>query len=557
MRRMKTRGWFKLFITVTLCWVLLPATAQTLVKDINIGVNGSNPSHFCRMGKFTYFIADDGLHGYELWATDGTEEGTALIKDIAPGQTDGCRYGSTIDHKITDIQTLGKHIYFFAFDGEHGFELWQSDGTANGTNMLKDIYAGPMSSCVDPVLVKMGNNLYFAAHDGTGMHGTELWRTDGTDTGTVLVKDLNPGIKDGSPSLFYVDSTALYFVANDGVSGYGLWKSDGTEAGTIYLKNVAPKPADGYPLPYAKCNGEIYYPGYTFENGVEIWKTNGTPGGTVLVKDIRPGMESSDPRFLATYNNHVVFAASTDSVGFELWQTDGTPNGTGLIKDIYPGRTGSNPHEIIALGSKAFFVATDTTNLPRLFQTDLTDTGTYLLKEAGPLKTEPEKPLGFFKWGSILFFAASSDRKGNELWQTDGTPENTRMLPEACAGICSADPDNLFISDTTLFFAATDEAHGHELFRLQSSTNILKEIIDQNHLGVYVDPLRRQLSVMTQTGNDITYLKVFDLRGNELLKQDVKDPIPTSVDSFPNGIYLLRAYDKNDRVVAFTRFVKE
>ncbi len=73
---------------------------------------------------------------------------------------------------------------------------------------------------------------------------------------------------------------------------------------------------------------------------------------------------------------------------------------------------------------------------------------------------------------------------------------------------------------------------------------------------VYPDPLRKELYQFSHTGNDISYIKVFDLGGLELLKQDAVKPIPVSVASFAPGIYVLRAYDKNDRLVAFTRFVK-
>jgi ELWxxDGT repeat protein len=80
--------------------------------------------------------------------------------------------------------------------------------------------------------------LYFQADDGAS--GVELWKTDGTDAGTVLVKDISPGAANSNPSGLTVFNGALYFRADDGVSGIELWKTDGTDAGTVRVKDIRP-----------------------------------------------------------------------------------------------------------------------------------------------------------------------------------------------------------------------------------------------------------------------------------------------------------------------------
>src|SRR5882672_7057292 len=81
-----------------------------------------------------------------------------------------------------------------------------------------------------------GPGLFFAASDGVS--GVELWKTNGTDVGTVLVKDINPGPGNSAPLGFTVFNGALYFAANDGASGFELWKTDGTPGGTLLVKDI-------------------------------------------------------------------------------------------------------------------------------------------------------------------------------------------------------------------------------------------------------------------------------------------------------------------------------
>src|SRR2546422_6814941 len=80
-------------------------------------------------------------------------------------------------------------VFFTANDGIHGLELWKSDGTAAGTVLVKDIYPGAAGA--GPTgLTNVDGTLFFSADDG--IHGNELWKSDGTAEGTVLVKDINP-----------------------------------------------------------------------------------------------------------------------------------------------------------------------------------------------------------------------------------------------------------------------------------------------------------------------------------------------------------------------------
>ena len=103
--------------------------------------------------------------------------------------------------------------------------------------MLKDIWPGAASPGV-AYLADVNGTLFFNANDGT--NGTELWKSDGTFAGTVIVKDINPGAGSSNLAVLTNVNGTLFFMANNGTNGYELWKSDGTAAGTMMVKDIYP-----------------------------------------------------------------------------------------------------------------------------------------------------------------------------------------------------------------------------------------------------------------------------------------------------------------------------
>src|SRR5262249_54797612 len=132
-----------------------------------------------------FFSANDGIHGYELWKSDGTAAGTTLVKDIHPETGQG--YPGSYPNNLAFVNGT---VFLAADDGVHGSELWKSDGSAAGTQLVKDINTDTKSSYPQQ-LVNADGTLFFTADDG--IHGRELWRSDGTEQGTQLVKDITPG----------------------------------------------------------------------------------------------------------------------------------------------------------------------------------------------------------------------------------------------------------------------------------------------------------------------------------------------------------------------------
>ena len=123
-------------------------------------------------------------------------------------------------------------MFFFQNDGANGRELWRSDGTALGTYMVRNLCPGSCGSrnWFRGPLAAVGDRLFFAANDG--VHGLELWVTDGTALGTTLVLDLQPGWESSFPAVLTAASGQLFFTARGADDVIALWRSDGTAKGT-------------------------------------------------------------------------------------------------------------------------------------------------------------------------------------------------------------------------------------------------------------------------------------------------------------------------------------
>ena len=420
--------------------------------DVRPGPEGSDPTGFTAFDGALYFSADDGTHGRELWRSDGTVAGTALVVDLAIGDASSTPQAFAV---------LDGALYFAADDGIHGNELWRTDGTPEGTVLVKDVRSGFRPS--DPTgLTVFNGELYFAADDGS--HGIELWKSDGTEEGTVLVKDLNEavgGSYNSRPGAFTEWQGILYFSAQVG-SGFtaSLWKTDGTEEGTVLVKEVGTVDHNRIPQTFTEFGGELYFTG-----GGWLWKTDGTPGGTVQVTDMEVSVSSGWPVVL---NDVLYFAADDGSSGMELWRTDGTSSGSVLVRDVYGGQEGSEPTLLATyrdelyfsaryLGVDPLYPATGWFDDEELWKSDGTASGTMLLKNISqrPLDPGAVGPITGYN-GRIYFSAASAEDVA--LWSSDGSEAGTVRVVDAMRTVGVGSPYELTEFDGKLFFRGADSA---------------------------------------------------------------------------------------------------
>jgi ELWxxDGT repeat protein len=476
------------------------------------------------------FVGCDDQHGCELWRSDGTATGTGLLIDILPGEESG------LDNQHVASIVFDGAMYFVATTPATGAELWRSDGTAAGTQMVRDILPGPGdgigqalgSSRRLPQFVSARGMLFFIGSDG--LSGFELWRTDGSRDGTRLAIDLIPGQR-GALSMNSYDclpeivATAppaeTLLVAgcrSDTDDTRELWQSDGSAAGTVRLESSAVMPAViGDTLYYVRRNEDEGGPDQlmrrrldetqptpvlpltwvaaltavgdglmltagTPETGEEPWWSDGTAAGTFLLRDIRGDDADTDPRNLIALGDLLLFSGDDGVHGRELWRSDASAAGTTLVADIAAGPANSNPSAPTRLADAILFIADDGVHGAEPWRSDGTAAGTWLLADVNP-GPAGSRASDFVVAGVRAFFYADDGARGAELWSTDGTAAGTRLALDIAPGaLGSSRAPRPYLAGIdfrgALYFAADDGTHGSELWRSDGSAAGTALVID-------------------------------------------------------------------------------
>ena len=327
---------------------------RKLIQQKNITVAGSKEK-----GYLAFFAATDAAHGEELWVTNGTPDGTRIVKDIIPGPTSS---------NVVWLTRFNDKVVFQADDGVNGAELWISDGTEQGTYMVKDIHE--LASSDPKGFTQLNETQFvFAAKnfDSEEYNGGQhwLWVSDGTEEGTKLIYECKmgyPGTDNGSPYSPYCRvGRKVFFKADDKDGKYGeeLWVTDGTEAGTHLVKdmNVEPNPEVAGATMSAAIddmvnfyNEKLFFQAWSYEYGGEPFASDGTEEGTYLIYDTRPGKdENNSPQSgwvsdasPIPYNGKIYFCGWHEEHISELAFTNLEPGNYGAfdVNENVPGTDG-------------------------------------------------------------------------------------------------------------------------------------------------------------------------------------------------------------------------
>ena len=399
----------------------ISATNPYLVKDISAGV-GDSINNFCGAtvhNDTLFFVANDGLEGYELWKSDGTNSGTQLVRSLYPGNQNSNPGG---------FFTIGDTLYFSARSTSAVHSIWKTDGTSAGTVQVS-------SGCNDyncrfGGATEYNGNIYGSGYTPSG--GVELFVMDGNSL--QMLVDLTPGSnfnipKHTNPQQLTVFNGLLYFETN-GYNGQAIYRTDGTVAGTTqFLTGTTTQPMQIF-------NDELYFIHQgAGASGYELWKTDGT--NVTLVKDVNPQSFGQTSGFCNSQANpvystcftefqvigdYMLFVADSGSTGRELWITDGTTAGTRLLKDINPGATGSNPEK-------------------------------------------------FYSMGDVVYFRADNGITGSELWRTDGTAVGTVLVNDIRSGSDGSTPGNFIDVDGELYFSSISTNGITGLYQVNNAAN--------------------------------------------------------------------------------------
>ena len=355
------------------------------------------------------------------------------------------------------------NLLFSAGPDQNNFSLWISDGTETGTISIKDL-GNPFEKPGDFFYSNALDLIFFKSYP-TNPGGSRIWSTDGTTSGTVKLSNNLAFITN-----FEEFNSEVYFGATYNSSNQILYKSDGTVSGTVAVNNsnISLPVQDFKPHHY---NDKLYF--RAFEGvGIELYVSDGTLAGTLLLKDINPGSpsNSSNPNNFITFNDKLYFSAETNSNGRELWVSDGTTSGTLLVGDLNTGTDSSNPSNFIVFDNELYFKADNGTTGIELFKMDTSENISLVLDiNPGPTGSNPSN---LTIYNDRLYYSADNGSNGFEVWVTyNGAiidrALNTFMLKDINTSPSSPDSNPSYFTEYLgeLFFVADDGVNGRELWK--------------------------------------------------------------------------------------------
>ncbi len=437
------------FSTALLCLVFGMAAAQQSLKKIK------SASASVAVGNKVFYAAADDSHGEELWVSNGTPEGTVMVKDINPG------YNPSAPQNMVSFKG---RLFFTGHTHEHGGELWTSDGTPDGTYMVTELNAGSNGSNPQSLVI-FKEYLYFTTEQGG------LYKSDGTAAGTVVLEKIDyyrPRIlAAGNNYLYYslhessifrrTDGTTVTTIPHplhdpdDGTSFHSLHAAgdqlyafrtssyqqkiklfayDEVHAQWPLMHSVtAPIYGDHELDNFTTVGNKLFFSlRLDYENETpsdELWVSDGTVSGTQKLTSFMwdPHLYASEMDHFAPYQDAVYFRSSKGG-SYALWKSDGTPSGTVKVHDVRITRSNSyvqNP-PVVSNGLLWFCGSLDDYGSNgELWNTDGTAGGTKQYADLDPkgsglpyLLTDAE---------GVVYFATGDSYKGTTLWHTSAAGE--------------------------------------------------------------------------------------------------------------------------------------
>ncbi|WP_375743505.1 hypothetical protein NR800_36050 [Corallococcus interemptor] len=448
---------------------------KTLLPPSELGIPrfAMGPGSFVDFQGTLHFAVngEDGRRG--LWRSTGTDAGTTEVRFFPPTQ-------GRETPLLSGLTATPSRLFFQAPDAAHGLELWVSNGTTAGTRMVKDLTPGVENSYLTH-LAASGDRLIFFKETYDASASTtryELWRSDGTASGTVRVRDFGTSV-----DVSYLDAkqgNALLFFVRELQGATSLWRTDGTTAGTFALKRLDAGP-DTYPND-VRTSGALTLFKLEESSGLsELWKTDGTAGGTVRLASFG---STRAMRVLGALGSSAYVTTTSFStqymVVYRVPLAGGNPEPVVTLPNDYASQGPAFP-TIDAVsqspgGRKLFFSVAIGSDGPaprdtQLWVTNGTAGGTTLLRRPLSLSDEYSSPV-YAVADNLVFFSAYETPAGIEPWVSNGTVAGTRRLKDIAgpAQGGSSYPREFFRLGSRVYFSAYDDTQNAQLWSSHLST---------------------------------------------------------------------------------------
>lgn len=405
---------------------------------------------------YILLIPDDFSFPQELWVSDGTEAGTRRVKHIE----DRVPFESP-----KNMVVIGDTLYYVnATLEDNSFQIWKSNGDEASTEMIAELAYGTNGSAE---LTDFRGQLYFTAADD--QHGGEIWTSDGTITGTVMLQEIHPGIDVFGPTDLYVEGDYIYFryPRSSGSTDMALWRTDGTASGA---ESIESQILNEVAYTHVVLGDSLYY--YYDQPGLgrELWRMDLNGENAQLVVDVLRGRKTSIPNtevIPVVAGDRLFFPADDGVHGNELWTVDSVTHKAALAVDVNkreltPLDPDPDPNQLTTGGDRVFFTVEDGFDGEQLWFSDGSDAGTQRVENA-ELASNWGAPRSLTKAGSYIYFLATSAAQTPALWRTDGTDSGTALVMEG-------EFEKLTAADETLFFIGDNRASQSGLWRIEPDT---------------------------------------------------------------------------------------